>query len=119
MLLLLLTVSWGQPPEWSKQSDHPVNVGKFTVTQVNLMVTIPWTFVALLICLAVRILTAVSNRARLERTSAGSAYFWLVPLKDSLNAVIWALAFLGNRVEWRWRRDRTRRGGRLAKVDHV
>jgi len=40
---------------------------------------------------------------------------WLAPVKDLLQAVLWALAFLGNRVEWRGERYRVERGGKLEK----
>ena len=40
--------------------------------------------------------------------------FWLVPVKDLLQAAIWLGAFLGNTVEWRGRRMRLKRDGTLA-----
>jgi len=39
---------------------------------------------------------------------------WLVWLKDLLQAVIWLLAFAGNRIEWRGRRMRLKRDGTLV-----
>jgi hypothetical protein len=42
-------------------------------------------------------------------------YAWLVPVKDLLQAVIWLLAFLGNRIEWRGERMRVRRDGTLER----
>src|SRR5207244_3557069 len=38
---------------------------------------------------------------------------WLVPVKDLLQAALWLLAFLGNRIEWRGQRLRLRRDGTL------
>jgi hypothetical protein len=39
----------------------------------------------------------------------------LAPIKDLLQTVIWALAFLGNRVEWRGERLRLKRDGTLVR----
>jgi len=39
--------------------------------------------------------------------------FWLVPVKDLLQAMIWLLAFCGNTVEWRGRKMKLRRDGTL------
>jgi len=36
-------------------------------------------------------------------------------MKDLLQAGIWALAFLGNKIEWRGERMRLRRDGTLVK----
>jgi hypothetical protein len=43
-------------------------------------------------------------------------YSWLIPLKDLLQAAIWLLAFLGNRVEWRGQQMRLRRDGTLERL---
>jgi cellulose synthase/poly-beta-1,6-N-acetylglucosamine synthase-like glycosyltransferase len=40
---------------------------------------------------------------------------WLVPVKDLLQAAIWLLAFLGNRIEWRGERLRLRGDGMLMR----
>jgi ceramide glucosyltransferase len=42
--------------------------------------------------------------------------FWLVPLKDLLQAAIWFGAFLGNTIEWRGRKMKLRRDGTLEMV---
>jgi ceramide glucosyltransferase len=83
-----------------------------------------------------RILTAFDLQRRLNRISAPGGrvssraqtypgdrahedarppgfYAWLVPVKDLLQAIIWGLAFLGNRVEWRGRKMRLRSDGTL------
>jgi ceramide glucosyltransferase len=39
--------------------------------------------------------------------------FWLVPLKDLLQAAIWFCAFAGNTVEWRGQKMKLRRDGTL------
>jgi ceramide glucosyltransferase len=67
-------------------------------------------------CLLARILTAIKNQQKLTQSLAHAPYFWLTPVKDLLNALIWALAFLGSTVEWRGRRYRVRRNGELVSV---
>jgi ceramide glucosyltransferase len=86
-------------------------------------------------CWLVRILTARNLERRLnqlpleDRTSpqAPSAtaarppaqtswlYAWLITVKDLLQAAVWLLAFLGNRIEWRGQRMRLRPDGTLDK----
>ena len=63
-----------------------------------------------------RNLTAMYQESKLTRSHAHWAFFWLVPIKDLLAAALWALSFLGNSVEWRGRRYRVRRGGKLEKI---
>ena len=41
--------------------------------------------------------------------------FWLVPVKDLLQAAIWFCAFAGNTVEWRGRKMKLRRDGTLVE----
>ena len=40
---------------------------------------------------------------------------WLVPVKDLLQAAVWAGAFFGNTIEWRGQKMRLRRDGTLAE----
>ena len=52
-----------------------------------------------------------------ERSGPGCwCYAWLVPLKDLLQAAIWLLAFLGNRIEWRGQKLRLRPDGTLQRL---
>jgi hypothetical protein len=50
-------------------------------------------------------------------SQAPGRYAWLIPLKDLLQAVMWLLAFLGNRIEWRGQRLRLRRDGTLERLN--
>jgi ceramide glucosyltransferase len=70
---------------------------------------------ALLFC-GLRVLTARTHQQRLTRRRLPWTRFWLAPLKDLAAVVIWALAFLGNRVEWRGQHYRMRPDGRLDRV---
>jgi ceramide glucosyltransferase len=71
---------------------------------------------ALLLFLAVRILTARSNYRRLTGSKPSWRDGWLVPVKDLLGVAIWGLAFAGNRVEWRGQRYHMRSDGTLVRV---
>jgi ceramide glucosyltransferase len=64
-----------------------------------------------------RILIAQNLQTRLTRSSDGTAYFWLVPIKDLLQGAIWLCAFIGNRIEWRGQVYRLRRDGTLVKTN--
>jgi hypothetical protein len=57
----------------------------------------------------------VNLQHRLTGNSPSYAHGWLVPIKDLLQAAIWLLAFMGNRVEWRGERMRLRRDGTLVQ----
>jgi ceramide glucosyltransferase len=67
---------------------------------------------------AVRLLTAAHLHRRLQGASSSFSYSsstWLPLLKDLLQAAIWLLAFLGNRVEWRGQKMRIRPDGTLVR----
>jgi ceramide glucosyltransferase len=68
-----------------------------------------------LVCLPVRVLTALNLQHRLTPSPPPYACGWLVPIKDLLQAAIWLLAFMGNRIEWRGERMRLRRDGTLVR----
>ena len=65
-------------------------------------------------CLMFRILATLNLEWRLTRRRAHFPYAWLVPMKDLLQALIWVVAFAGNRVEWRGVKMRLRRDGTLV-----
>ncbi len=64
-------------------------------------------------------LTRVATAFNLQQLLTGApprlARAWLVPVKDLLQAALWLLSFLGNRVEWRGRHLRLRRDGTLSR----
>jgi ceramide glucosyltransferase len=68
-----------------------------------------------LICVLLRGWGALDLQQRLTRSRRHCAYWWLTPLKDLFQALIWLLAYLGNRIEWRGQRMRLRRDGTLLK----
>ena len=44
-------------------------------------------------------------------------YFWLVPARDLLSFSIWCLSWVGNKVEWRGRRFKVQRSGKMFQVE--
>jgi len=86
-------------------------------------------FAFVLFALLFRILTALNHQHRLQQhpspggqvvqvsARAPFHYAWLIPVKDLLQAAVWLLAFLGNRIEWRGQRMRLRPDGTLERLD--
>jgi ceramide glucosyltransferase len=68
------------------------------------------------IFLLIRMLVAHNLQSRLTRGSRTPNFFFLVPIKDLLQAAIWLCAFAGNRIEWRGQVYRLRRDGTLVKA---
>jgi len=82
--------------------------------------------VVALVCWSLRIVAALDLQSRLLRapnptrqSPSAIAPWWMVPLKDLLQAVMWLLAFAGNRIEWRGEHMRLLRDGTLAKANQV
>ena len=97
------------------------------------------TLASALVCCLVRILSALDLQQRINQTPPGGRsssraqpsaeeparrdtrpapwrYAWLIPVKDLLQAALWLLAFLGNRIEWRGQRMRLRPDGTLEPM---
>lgn len=75
-----------------------------------------WSLDVALGALVIRCAIAVNLQSRLTKSRMHSKYFWLAPIKDLLQSVIWLLAFAGNRIEWRGERMRLARDGTLKRV---
>ncbi|KAB8315292.1 glycosyltransferase [Tolypothrix campylonemoides VB511288] len=43
-------------------------------------------------------------------------FFWVIPLSDLINFGIWCCGFFGNTIEWRGRRLRLTKGGKLVEI---
>jgi ceramide glucosyltransferase len=65
--------------------------------------------------LLVRLVLAENLQRRLTPERNLVSPFWLVPVKDLLQAAIWLCAFTGNTVEWRGRKMKLRRDGTLLE----
>jgi len=66
--------------------------------------------------LVIRILLAKDLQRRFTPEHGLMSPFWLVPVKDLLQAALWFCAFAGNTVEWRGRKMRLRRDGTLEEI---
>jgi ceramide glucosyltransferase len=71
---------------------------------------------AVLLLYLVRGTVACLFSLRYVRDGLLPRYGWLLPLRDLLAAATWALAFLGNRVQWRGHRFRLEPGGRMREL---
>jgi ceramide glucosyltransferase len=65
-------------------------------------------------CLLVRICLAQNLQRRLTPERSLVSPFWLVPVKDLLQAALWAGAFMGNKITWRGQRMKLRGDGTLV-----
>lgn len=88
-------------------------LGVAAATASDLAVLAP-PLVGAALCLAFRIAAAGVLLNRLAGAARDTSPAWIAPLKDLLQAAIWALAFLGNHVVWRGLRYRVERDGRLV-----
>jgi ceramide glucosyltransferase len=68
-------------------------------------------------CLVFRIGAALQQQARLMQLPARLAYFWMPPVKDVLDVLVWAGALLGRHIIWRGDRYRILPGGKLSRVE--
>lgn len=66
--------------------------------------------------LLLRVVLAQDLQGRLTREPKLISPFWLVPVKDILQAALWIAAFSGGAIEWRGRRMKVRRDGTLVEI---
>jgi ceramide glucosyltransferase len=81
---------------------------------VSLIPLTTWSVAMAVACLFLRILFAQNLQRRFTQNRSLVAPFWLVPMKDLLQAAVWLGAFLGNTVEWRGQRMKLRSDGTLV-----
>ena len=85
------------------------------ITRNSLSGDVRFLAMPLLIFIPVRMFAALKLAEKLTGGADHYAYFWLIPVKDLLGAVIWALSFFGNTVEWRGEKFRVLSGGKLVR----
>jgi ceramide glucosyltransferase len=66
--------------------------------------------------LLLRIVLAQNLQRRFTPERNLASPFWLVPVKDLLQAAIWFCSFTGNTVEWRGRKMKLRCDGTLQEI---
>jgi ceramide glucosyltransferase len=80
---------------------------------------VPLTLAAVSVAQFLRWVTALHHESRLCRARPSWPWFWFSSVKDLLQALVWAGAFLGNTVTWRGQQFRLRKGGRLERIGTV
>jgi ceramide glucosyltransferase len=76
----------------------------------------PAGWLAVLLLYFVRSACAVVFSRLIVRDAVLPRYLWLLPVRDILSSVTWALSFLGNRVVWRGAVFRILPGGKIVEV---
>lgn len=77
------------------------------------VVAVPGGLLVAVACLSLRIFLALNLQRRFTPGGGLVSPFWLVPVKDALQAALWLGAFLGNTIEWRGRRMQLQPDGTL------
>jgi ceramide glucosyltransferase len=129
----VVTECWSPPMGWGEVWRHQLRWARtirrcvpasyfFSIVGNATLWPLLWALTASplgLICAAVfflaRLLVAEDLQRRLTPSHSQLSNFWLVPVKDLLQAALWVGAFTGNHVEWRGERYRLRRDGTLTK----
>ena len=118
-------VVWRHQLRWARtiRVCQPLPYAFSLTTNVTLWTTLWWlscptatATLTALAAIALRVLTAADSQWRLTGLLAHLPWCWLAVVKDLLQALLWALSFLGDTVEWRGERYRVTRGGELVKV---
>lgn len=75
-----------------------------------------WRWAGLVLALGCRVAMAAHCQWKLTRSERHLPWFWIAPVKDLLQAVLWLQSFLGRTVEWRGERYRVLPGGELSRL---
>jgi ceramide glucosyltransferase len=105
--LAIEAAAWGHGTQF-----HRFNGGLATGIPLSLGV------IPAIVCLVVRMLIAFDLQRRLTHSARHGAYFWLVLVKDLLQAALWFGAFAGNTIEWRGLEFTLQRDGTLRCRQH-
>lgn len=74
------------------------------------------TVAAIVVLYLVRSLVAIRFSRAYVRDNLLPRYLWLLPLRDALSSVAWALSFLGRKVQWRGTLYKLQPGGRIVRT---
>ncbi len=75
----------------------------------------PAGWAVLLIDLALRNSLAVRLEKKYIKAPGALKYYWLLPVRDLVSALIWALSFTGSGVSWKGESFKINREGRMVK----
>jgi ceramide glucosyltransferase len=124
---------WSRPMNWREVWEHqlrwartirvcqPLPYGFSIVSNATLWpllwaaTGVPWALTSAAVFWLARLLAADDLQRRLTPSHTRFSNFWLVPVKDVLQAALWVGAFAGNHIEWRGGRYRLHRDGTLNK----
>jgi len=111
----LLWLIWELPELRTVQTTNPGGISME-------MIIFPFALIVAPVFLIFRIILAHDLQRQLlinhqPSTINRPSPFWLVPVKDLLQAAIWLCAFTGNTVEWRGKKMKLRRDGTLKEID--
>ena len=109
-LLWLASLSF----KWLAMAVPGAQIDPFHSLEIRIALLAGTNFVIAL--LLVRVVLAQNLQRRFTPERKLISPFWLVPVKDLLQAAIWFCAFTGNTVEWRGRKMKLRRDGTLVVV---
>ncbi|HEY0552066.1 MAG TPA: glycosyltransferase [Verrucomicrobiae bacterium] len=117
MLWVTLLALFGNLGGFPLVSDSLLYSGALTpgLQRVLAPLHVPWVLVIFLAVLTARVFIVAELQQRLTRTPRASRW-WLVFTKDVLGVAVWAMAFMGNNIEWRGGKFRLNRGGRLVPL---
>lgn len=114
---------WFRQHRWARTIRHckPLPyffsiLGNGTLWPVLWLESKPAVWPGVAVCLLARIFTSLVQQWRLTHDGSCFAFAWLIPVKDLFQAMLWAMAFVGNKVTWRNERFRVLSGGRLVSA---
>jgi ceramide glucosyltransferase len=117
--LLSRQIRWGRTIRASRPGGYFTSVVTYPFLALLLVIAISGftkaALYAVIILYAVRFITALVFSLYYVKDGILLKYLWLLPFRDALSLIIWALAFMGNSVTWRGERFFMEKGGRLKK----
>jgi len=66
---------------------------------------------------AIRIMMGLVVGALYLKDRAVTRYFWLMPARDLITFALWLYTFVGNKIEWRGKRFKLAKGGKLIPLE--
>jgi ceramide glucosyltransferase len=100
--------------KWLPMTIRNAQLDPFRSLEIKLALLDGLIFVIALLLIRIVLAQNLQRRFTPERNLASP--FWLVPVKDLLQVVIWFCSFAGNTVEWRGRKMKLHRDGTLQEI---
>ncbi|MCL2760754.1 MAG: bacteriohopanetetrol glucosamine biosynthesis glycosyltransferase HpnI [Desulfuromonadales bacterium] len=117
--LLSRQIRWGRTIRVSRPGGYFASVVTYPFLALILVIAISGltkaALYAIIILYSVRFVTALIFSLCYVKDGILPKYLWLLPFRDALSLIVWALAFMGNSVTWRGKRFFMERDGRLKE----